>query len=144
MKGGDRMSELTERVSYLEGLLQGLDISDRDAQSRMMNGIVSVLGDVAREITVLSEGQEQIETYLGDMDEDLMEIEDTIFGEDDADAVCGMCGIPVEQIPDDESLELICPDCGETVWDPTDDLDMSQNESVPHSMMPAPGEDRPG
>ena len=130
------MSELTERVSYLEGLVRGLDVGDRDAQSRVWQGIVSVLGDLAREMDALQEGQGRLESYVGDVDEDLMEIENALLGDDDAVPACAVCGQPIERHGDEESLELICPECGETTFDPDEPLSMNRverdGEDLPH------------
>lgn len=124
------MSDLTERVSYLEGLARGLNMNDRDAQNRVWMGIISVLGDMAREMESIQEEQGRLESYVGDMDEDLLELETSILTSPDQ-LECAICGHLI--MPgDEESLDLTCPECGEPVWGPDDTLDM-RSEASPGS-----------
>lgn len=135
------MSELRERASYLEGLVRGIDLSDSDAQSRVWHGIISLLGDMAREVDDLQHSHNRLESYLGDMDEDLMDLEDSVLGEVDAQYMCAACGRPI--LPDDtETLELTCPECGETTWDPDEELGMAADGRQEADRVTSPGDDR--
>ena len=49
------MSYTTERVSYLQGLLEGLGISDATPEGKMIGKIVDVLEDIADAIDELDE-----------------------------------------------------------------------------------------
>ena len=130
------MSDLTERVSYLEGLARGMNMDDRDAQNRIWMGIISVLSDVAREVESIQREQGRLETYVGDMDEDLLELESSVLGAPD-EFQCTICGHPV--IPDDEdTLELICPECGDPMWEPEDNLDMTTETAETSRPSPEP------
>ncbi len=73
------MDYYTEKIAYLKGLADGLDIKNSDKQGKVLLNIISTLGDFAEAIDDLYEGQNELSEYVDYIDEDLAEVEDDIY-----------------------------------------------------------------
>lgn len=104
------MESLNSRVSYLNGLIEGLDIDKSTKEGRIITEIVSILKDMADEIKVLKSTQEDMEEYVDAMDDDLNKLENEFYDEDYDDY-------------DEDFIDVKCPQCGETVYVDSDIID---------------------
>jgi predicted RNA-binding Zn-ribbon protein involved in translation (DUF1610 family) len=106
------MNYLKEKVSYLKGLADGMQINDTTNEGKLLKAIIDVLDDVALAVDDIEEVQEELSEQVDEMDEDLAEIERLIYDED-YECGCDECN------EDDEDEEVIsefdCPHCGESV-----------------------------
>jgi hypothetical protein len=102
------MNYLKERVAYLKGLAEGMQISDATNEGKLLKAIIEVLDDVALAVDDIEEVQEQLSEQIDNMDEDLAEIEAEIFDEDYDDT---------EDAEEAETIdgEFECPHCGEII-----------------------------
>lgn len=104
------MNYLKERVAYLKGLAEGMQISDATNEGKLLKAIIDVLDDVALAVDDVEEVQEQMNEQMDDMDEDLAEVEKVVFDEDyedeDEDDECDCC---------EDISEFTCPHCNEKV-----------------------------
>lgn len=112
------MNYLKERVSYLKGLAEGMQISDSTNEGKLLKAILDVLDDVALAVDDVEEVQEQLTEQIDEIDEDLSEIESLIY--DDEDECCDdeCCDEDEEEDGEEEEeidAEFDCPHCGETV-----------------------------
>ncbi|MGE5627481.1 MAG: CD1247 N-terminal domain-containing protein [Solirubrobacterales bacterium] len=109
------MNSVTSKVAFLSGYVEGLELDKTTKEGKAINQIIETLKQIAQEIDVISENQEELEEYLNDIDEDLAFVEDDLYDiEDDYE-------------DDEDFVELICGDCGETVYvDPAIMKDMEQ------------------
>jgi DNA-directed RNA polymerase subunit RPC12/RpoP len=112
------MNYLKERVSYLKGLAEGMQISDSTNEGKLLKAILEVLDDVALAVDDVEEVQEQLTEQIDEIDEDLSEIESLIY--DDEDECCDdeCCDEDEEEDGEEEEeidAEFDCPHCGETV-----------------------------
>jgi predicted RNA-binding Zn-ribbon protein involved in translation (DUF1610 family) len=102
--------EITERVAYLKGMVEGLDIGKESKEGRVITGMIDILHDLAHTVNDLHHAQSELETYVETLDEDLYDLEDEVFMESSDDD---------EFEDDDEYVEVECPTCRETVcFDP--------------------------
>lgn len=132
------MDELKKRVSYLEGLAEGLQMTDGGTEGKVLRGVIDVLQAVVREIEEVRDEQESFGEYLEVVDEDLSNLEDDYYfatGEDEfVEAVCPNCGekILFEKAladEDDMDVEVTCPNCGEVVYSSDQgDLDITSGD----------------
>ena len=115
------MSYLTEKMAYIRGLAEGLDIDATTKEGKLLLAIVEALSDTADEICELEDTQEEMQLQLDDVDEDLAELED-IFYEDEEDdefsVECPKCGDIIYL--DEETLascqdSIVCPNCNEKI-----------------------------
>ncbi len=117
------MEYLYERVAYLRGLCEGIGLSEDTKEGKILLEIVDVLGEFADSIVELSERQDDTEEYLDAVDDDLSDLEDAFYEEDDDDInfvsmSCPNCGEEIEIDDDllyDDESDIICPVCDEVV-----------------------------
>jgi len=93
------MRLIRERVAYLKGLAEGMQINDSTNEGKIIKAMIEVLDDIALSVDDLTEVQQQLEEHVDDIDEDLAELERLIYDEDD------------EYDDDDTIAELECPHC---------------------------------
>lgn len=119
------MKDLKQQVAYLQGLAEGLGISDETKEGKVIKQIIDVLEGMMLSIDDLKAQQADMETYLESIDDDLNDLEDDFYEdeEDETDYVevkCPRCQDIVcfdADILDDEDLvEVTCPRCNEVVF----------------------------
>lgn len=135
------MKNLKEKISYLQGLAEGLRIEEGTKEGRVLSGIIDVLEDMADQIEDIEEAHIDLEEYVESIDEDLYELEGDVFGDDlddeeYAEVECPNCHEVVcfdAGIMDDEDLiEVTCPNCDEVVYVNDDELpeDITDGETI--------------
>lgn len=112
------MRDISEKVSYLQGMSEGLTISDGSPQGKVISGILNVLNEIADELTVLQVEVAEMREYIEDMDDDLADLEESLLDEDYYRLTCSNCGelVFVEKEDEDELLQVICPCCHEIIY----------------------------
>ncbi len=117
------MKDLKSKVAYLQGLSAGMDISSDSKEGRVLNGIIEVLDDMAQNFAELEDAHNQLEDYLESMDEDLVNLEEDIYNPTDEDymeVICPECGETVcfdaDILDDEDVVEVTCPNCDEVVF----------------------------
>jgi len=73
---------IKEKVAYIEGLAEGLEIAGSE-NGKIMMAIIDVLGDIAVEIEELNENALDIGEELDAISDDLAEVEDFLLDDDD-------------------------------------------------------------
>ena len=94
---------LTEKVAYLKGLAQGLELESDTKTGKLIACLIDTLGEAAKEITALQEEAKTLGEYIEEIDCDLGDVEELIFEDDEED-------------DSDDMLELSCPHCNETIY----------------------------
>lgn len=100
------MDSMTSKVSYLNGLVDGLGIDAESKEGKVVREIVNVLNEMAEEIEEIKDSQRDIQDYVDALDEDLTSLEDDLYDEDD--------NYDEEEIED--FVDMTCDNCGETVY----------------------------
>lgn len=95
------MSYLMEKVSYLKGLADGLELEADTKETKLILEIINVLSDLSETVEELDEEVGEIDEYLEMVDEDLSDLEEFVYEEYDFD---------------EDFEEVICPHCGETIY----------------------------
>ena len=72
-----------EKVAYLKGLAEGLNLNSEKAETKMFNAIIDVLEDIAETTTDLDDTLDIVSEQLDEVDEDLGSLEELIYGECD-------------------------------------------------------------
>lgn len=126
------MNTIREKVSYVRGLADGLEIKDDTKEGKVIISILEVLDDIADAIETLDSSQSELDEYVDAIDEDLADVEDEVFGEDECDEddgfieiECPNCHETVyldEDLFDDEDEEIVCPNCHEPIHFDSDRL----------------------
>jgi len=104
---------ITEKVSYLKGLADGLELSkDPSREGKLISSIIDILEDVGLAIEDLEATTEALGDELDAVSDDLSDVEDVVFEEEEDDEDedgCNCCDFD----DDDDFFEIACPNCGE-------------------------------
>ncbi len=126
------MSKLTDKISYLKGLAEGLKLDPENDTNRLLLGVLDVLGEVGESFEALAEEQEELGNYVESIDEDLADLEADLYDEDDEDLADD------EDEEDDEDAEAggallyECPHCHQEVELDPDELDLEEDHPCPN------------
>ena len=119
---------ITEKVAYLKGLTEGLELNTEKKEGKLLAAIIDVLEDIALELSDIEDAQEELADGLDAVSDDLEDVEDLLYGEgddmyelddlgEDEDCYATTCPTCEETIYFDESVledgEVVCPNCGE-------------------------------
>lgn len=79
------MDFLYEKISYLKGLADGLDIKADSKEGKLFNALLEVIEEMADGMTDISEEQDETNEFLDLLDEDLSIVEEELFGDMEID-----------------------------------------------------------
>jgi hypothetical protein len=79
------MEFLYEKVAYLNGLIDGMELDESTKEGKALIVIAEILEDIVEELEDVMESQSEMEEFLDLMDEDLSNVEEEIFGEFEVD-----------------------------------------------------------
>ena len=115
---------ISERVAYIKGLADGMELAPDTKEGKILLAIIDVLEDMAYEIEDLNDNQLDIGDELDALSDDLADVEEFVFGLDD-DCDCG-CDCDCDDDDDDccccgddddtEFFCAMCPSCGEKIY----------------------------
>ena len=107
----------TERVSYIRGLAEGLEMDANKKEVKVLNAIIDLLDDMAFSMSEMEDNVNDMADQLDAVDEDLGTMEDDYYDEDHADEDSGEDedGCSCCDGDDDCYYEVTCPSCHETV-----------------------------
>lgn len=126
------MNSIKEKVYYIKGLVDGLDLSETSAEGKVLVKVVDVLECMAQQIEELEDAQAEMDDYITCLDEDLSELEEEIYADDccdcdDCDDDCDCC----DCYDEDDISEVECPNCHETIYFDSDLLDSDDELECP-------------
>ena len=97
-----------ERVAYLKGLYEGLDIDTDKKEGKLLAGMLSAMEELAEAVTDLKQQNEELLDELDDVYEEISAItEDFLADDEDAEM-----NLDLEQ----ELYQVVCPTCGEVIY----------------------------
>ena len=116
-----------EYSAYIKGLLEGLQLDQNKPETKVINALCGIIEQMADEIETLKKDNETLFDYAEELDQDLGELEELVWDEDDCDCCdddddddccCGCCGDDDEEDDEDDSdfYCAMCPHCGEKVY----------------------------
>ena len=124
----------TEKVAYIRGLAEGLELDDSKKEVKVLNAIIDLLDDLTMSLADLEDGYSDMADQLDAVDEDLGSLEDDFYGDDEDDeddedtcyyeVTCPNCHETIclsEDIIEDGQMD--CPNCGETLEFDIDECD---------------------
>lgn len=78
------MDFLLQKVSYLQGLADGLGVDDTTKEGKLLLHIIDTLEEFADVLADTIDDQAELEEYVNFIDEDLSDLEDEVY-EDEED-----------------------------------------------------------
>lgn len=129
---------VSEKVSYIKGLAEGLGLDENNKTDKILQNIIEVLDDMAAELACAEDDILDLNDTVDEIDEDLGELEDYVYDDEDDvneddfyQVTCPKCGTEIYLDEDTLAEESIaCPECGtdlEFEFD-EDDSDLEDEE----------------
>ena len=116
------MSRISEKVAYLDGLMEGLNIHD-DKYAKIFTAIVD-----AEEMSDHDDALADLEESVDEIFENLDEYDDFLYGDEDEEED--------DDFDEDDFFEIVCPNCGETIYFDQDMLDSPDGLICPNCNEP--------
>ena len=119
--------EISEKVAYLKGLAEGLNLDTDSKEGKLITAIIDVLDDMAEKFAEVDDELCDVEDGLDAVSDDLSDVEETLYfaldddeddDEDDEEEECFVTTCPEceEEVYFDETVledgEVVCPNCG--------------------------------
>lgn len=118
------MGSVQGKVSYLQGLAKGLNFNSQSVEGKMLLNMVDVMDSVAKEMENMHLAQKDMEEYIDSIDEDLEQLEKTVYEDTDSGLVrveCPNCNAEIvfepADLTDSSTMEASCPTCGNRVYE---------------------------
>ena len=100
---------ITEKVAYLKGLAEGLNIdTDKSKEGKLITVMIDILEEIALSIEDLEENSLALGEEIDVLSDDLADVEDIVFDDEDEDE-------DDEEDFDDDWFEVECPSCDEVL-----------------------------
>ncbi len=108
---------LTEKVAYIRGLMEGMEVDKESKEMKIISAVVDLLDDMALTVCDLEDAQAELEEYVEELDEDLGAIEEDLYDDDECDCCDGDCDCCEDDCDCDDGFnyKTECPVCGEDV-----------------------------
>ncbi|MDD2647587.1 MAG: zinc ribbon domain-containing protein [Eubacteriales bacterium] len=131
------MSRLTDKVSYLKGLTEGMKLNKEGNEGKMILHIIGVMEEMAQELERIDTTVNDLDEYMESIDEDLTEVEEMLCDEDYDDDYS-------EDEDDDEDdddeeaegeqemIEYPCPFCGKKLSFELKTFDLLEDYTCPY------------
>ena len=127
------MSNLSDRVSYLKGLAEGLKLDTETNEGKLIEKILELLSDVTNELVSLREDQDDLSSYVEAIDNDLSDLEDVVLDDEDGK---DFDDEDQKDNEDDNLVEYTCPHCGEEMTFEVDSFDFDEDYLCPNCHKP--------
>ncbi len=109
--------DITEKIAYLKGLMEGMEIDKDSKEGKIYAAIMDVLTDMALTIEDMADYVDELSEQVDEIDEDLADVEEYLDDECDCcdcDDDCDCSDCDCDDDWDGEFYEVTCPACGET------------------------------
>lgn len=126
----------SEKVAYLKGLMEGMELNRDAGEGKLLNMIAEILGEMAEDIEDLESDLYDLSEDVDALSDDLSDVEEALW-EDDGDEddeeepqffdiTCPACEKTITVDEDVMSLGTVqCPNCGEMIEFDLDDAPRS-------------------
>ena len=140
--------EIMEKVAYLKGLAEGMELDTEKKEGKLLSAIIDVLEDIALDLEDLWDNDAELAEGLDVVSDDLEDVESVLFDDEDEDedeeeyyedeldededCYATTCPTCEESIFFDETIledgEVICPNCGEKLEFDLESLEEEEDE----------------
>ena len=135
---------ISEKVAYLKGLAEGLDLDTaKSKEGKLISVMIGIMEELAMSVEDLEENALNLGEEIDVLSDDLADVEEVVFDEDEDsedydddwfEVECPSCGADI--LVDDDALvdgEVECPSCGtryamELTDDEEEDVDGEEPE----------------
>ena len=118
--------KLTEKMSYLQGLIDGLEIDTKTKEGKALVQMTEVMKELVLYVEDLQSQVDELTELCDILDKDLGAVEDDLYEDEEDESECEKCGECFgDELDeddeydldddDDELYEVTCPTCGDTI-----------------------------
>ena len=100
---------ISEKVAYLKGLMEGMNLSADSNEGKLFRAIVDVLDEIALEVEDLTDEVMELGDGLDVISDDLSDVEDIVYDDDEDDE-------EDEEDEEEECYATTCPECEEEIF----------------------------
>lgn len=115
------MNSVEKKLDCLKGLIKDTKLDDN--QKKLFNEVFNLFSDLSNEFNALKCSYDNLKEYAEQLDSDLTNIEDEVYGLNTEDIICDE-----DEYTDDDFKEIKCPKCSEAIF--VDKSLFNQNESL--------------
>ena len=132
------MSKLTDRISYLKGMAAGMKLNMDKDSNKLMLEMLTVMGEIAEEMAAMTEAHHDLNEYVESIDDDLAELEESLFGEEamDGEDIDGEDDEDEDEFGEDDLIVYACPHCGTEIEFQANDVDFDEDYLCPECHKP--------
>ena len=110
----------SEKVAYLKGLAEGLNVSEDTPEGRLLIAMLDVLDSIACDIEDLEANVEDMAVSIDELSDDIAYVEDLALGEDaesddEDEPSCGGDCFACSGCGSEQEYEVTCPKCGKVI-----------------------------
>ena len=103
---------ISEKVAYLKGLAEGLDLdTQKSKEAKLISVMIGILEEIGLSLEDLEENAFALGEEIDVLSDDLADVEDIVYDEDE------------DEEYDDDWFEVECPTCEKTLMIDEDALD---------------------
>ena len=122
--------DLTEKIAYIKGLCDGLQLDENKPEVKVIQAIIDLLDDITYDVQDMEELYDDLSAQVDEIDQDLAEVESELYDDEEDDdgfdddyeenpfyeVTCDSCGKKIN-VSEDVLLEgeIECPNCGEVL-----------------------------
>lgn len=129
------MSKLTDRINYLKGMAAGMKLNMEKDSNQLMLEMLNAMGEMAEEMAAMAEAHNDLNEYVESIDDDLADLEETLFGDDEMDED-DEDDEDDEEPGDDDLITYACPHCGFEIEFHASDVDFDEDYLCPECQKP--------
>lgn len=96
---------VTERVAYLRGLLEGMELDTDKKEGKLWTAMIAVLEELAESAHELEQRNAELSLEIDELYEELSTVEEDFLNEDE-----------LADDGDDSLYQVICPTCNEVIY----------------------------
>ena len=96
---------VTERVAYLRGLLEGMELDTDKKEGKLWTAIIAVLEELAESTHELEQRNAELSLEIDELYEELSTVEEDFLNGDE-----------LAEDVDDSLYQVICPTCNEVIY----------------------------
>ena len=108
--------ENIEKVAYLRGMLEGMKFDADSDMGKIVLKLIDIVDDLAHDLTDAEERADVMADYIDELDRDLGEVEEYVYGDDCDCCDDDDCDCCCDDDDDDDLYELECPNCGDKIY----------------------------
>ncbi|MDY6073993.1 MAG: hypothetical protein SPI49_07895 [Eubacteriales bacterium] len=108
------MSKLSEKLAYLKGLMEGMNLKEKEPETKIISGILEAMELANERLDYLEDKADDMDDYINEIDHDLGDLEDFVAGDDEDECCCHDHDLD-DYDEEDEDVSYECPECGAEV-----------------------------